>query len=185
MSAEVASQGSAQQPCYRKQRCDSSFATSILRDNWGEARSQPNPRQMQNEEHLQAWVRAAWAQILPGKGKKLMRGRDPATSSKCRWCPASDTSLPPDLWEKLQGELCEKCGRSREFTGAWKYIFFGKSEKEKALAGSPSWFIAEPKPVIKLKNRRKRKDMRSIKKWENMKSVTMKVNYELGKVENL
>lgn len=80
MSAEVASQGSAQQPCYRKQRCDSSFATSILWDNWGEARSQPNPRQTQTTEHLQAWVRAAWAQILPGKGKKLMRGGVPAAN---------------------------------------------------------------------------------------------------------
>ena len=63
-------------------------------------------------------------------------------------------------WEALTnlrtgGRGTLRPGSFGEFTRIWRYIFFGKSEKMIALARSPSRFIAELKPAIKLKARNK------------------------------
>lgn len=61
-----------------------------------------------------------------------------------------------NLWEDVEGERCKKCGGSENLLSYGNTFSLANQRRKAALARSPSCFIAELKPVIKLKKHRKK-----------------------------
>lgn len=102
----------------------------------------------------------------PGKGKAAQKcwGRSTAAGGRA-WGSKSKVPFAQNLWENVEGERCKKCGGSENLLDYGNTFSLANQRRKTALARSPSRFIAEPKPVIKLKKQRKKKySTKSIKK---------------------